>query len=332
MVNPEFEIRPSVLVGDTADVSLQRTLTVLRNEGLNPTVTVEYFPTTSGVFCGVKEIKLLLAKILPEVGVEVWAIDEGEKMDKDEVVIRIKAPYSSFGLYDTAICGTLSSSSSWSTAANECVEAANGIPVICTGSRYVHPLVSAILDYSSIIGGCLASSTILGSRLSGLTPSGDMPHSLPLLFGDTLKAVQAFDKHIPVDVPRIALVDTFKDEPEESIAVATLLRERLRGVRLDTPFERGGVTPALVHETRIRLDQAGFKHVEIFVSGGMNPSKIADFVNNDSPINTFTVGSYIANFSNLNFSSEIHEIDGRAVAKRGKLPGIKNNPKLGQIM
>ena len=35
---------------------------------------------------------------------------------------------------------------------------------------------------------------------------------------------------------------------------------------------------------------------------------------------------------NLNFSSEIHEIDRRAVAKRGKLPGIKNNPKLGQIM
>ena len=49
-------------------------------------------------------------------------------------------------------------------------------------------------------------------------------------------------------------------------------------------------------------------------------------------LNTFSVGSYIANFSNLNFSSEIHEIDGRAVAKRGKLPGIKNNPKLGQIM
>ena len=85
MVIPEFEIRPSVLVGDTADVSLQRTLTVLRNEGLNPTVTVEYFANNPGVFSGIKEIKLLLAKILPEVGVEVWAIDEGEKMVKNEV-------------------------------------------------------------------------------------------------------------------------------------------------------------------------------------------------------------------------------------------------------
>ena len=34
MVNTNFEIRPSILVGDTADVYLQRTLTILRNEGI----------------------------------------------------------------------------------------------------------------------------------------------------------------------------------------------------------------------------------------------------------------------------------------------------------
>ena len=40
MVNTPFDIRPSVLVGDTADVYLQRTLTILRNESINPTVTM----------------------------------------------------------------------------------------------------------------------------------------------------------------------------------------------------------------------------------------------------------------------------------------------------
>ena len=44
MVNHQFEIRPSILVGDTADVYLQRTLTILRNEGVNPTVTMEFYP------------------------------------------------------------------------------------------------------------------------------------------------------------------------------------------------------------------------------------------------------------------------------------------------
>ena len=39
---------------------------------------------------------------------------------------------------------------------------------------------------------------------------------------------------------RVALVDTFKDEAEESLNVARALGEKLRGVRLDTPAERGG--------------------------------------------------------------------------------------------
>ena len=42
MVNSEFEIKRSVLVGDTTDVYLQRTLTILRNENINPVVTIEF--------------------------------------------------------------------------------------------------------------------------------------------------------------------------------------------------------------------------------------------------------------------------------------------------
>ena len=51
---------------------------------------------------------------------------------------------------------------------------------------------------------------------------------------DTAKATLAFDKHMPPEVPRIALVDTFKDEPEESAIVAQAMDGRLQGVRLDT--------------------------------------------------------------------------------------------------
>ena len=44
---------------------------------------------------------------------------------------------------------------------------------------------------------------------------------------------------MPPDSPRIMLVDTFKDEVEETLRVAELLKERLDGIRLDTPSERG---------------------------------------------------------------------------------------------
>ena len=194
MVNPEFDIRPSVLVGDTADIYLQRTLTILRNEGINPVVTMEFFPERRGMFCGVKEVRALLSKVLPETGSEVWALEEGEMMEEKEVALRIKAPYSSFGLYETTICGILAPCSGWATSARECVEAAQGVPVVALAARHVHPNVVAVIDYSSVVGGCVSVSTTLGARLAGITPAGNMPHALPLLMGDTVKAIETQEK------------------------------------------------------------------------------------------------------------------------------------------
>ena len=332
MVTPDFETRPATLVGDTADIYLQRTLTILRNEGVNPVVTMEFFPDSDGIFCGILEVRSLLGKVLPEAGSEVWALGEGEPMAAKEVALRIKAPYSTFGLYETALCGTLASCSGWATAARQCVDAAQGVPVVASGARHVHPNVVALLDYASVVGGCVSCSTIQGARLAGVTPSGNMPHALPLLLGDTVKAAESFDRHMPQEVPRVALVDTFKDEAEESLNVAASLRERLRGIRLDTPPERGGVTPEMVMELRSRLDQAGFRHVEIFVSGAFTAERIGQFVEGNAPVNGFAVGSYISRARPNDFTADIHEIDGRPIAKRGRTPGITPSPRLDRVM
>ena len=332
MVSPEFDIRPSILVGDTADVYLQRTLTILRNEGINPAVTMEFFPGRRGVVCGIREVRALLSKILPETGTEVWALDEGVTVEAGEVALRIRAPYGSLGMYETTICGVLASCSGWAAAARECVEAAQGVAVVALGARHVHPNVAANIDYASVIGGCVSCSTILGARLAGVTPAGNMPHALPLILGDTVKAAQSFDRHMPLEVPRVAVVDTFKDEAEESLAVAQALGEKLRGVRLDTPPERGGVTPDLVKEVRARLDLAGFRHVEIFVSGGFTAERIGRFLEAGAPVDSFGVGSAISSAPPNDFTADIHEIDGKPIAKRGRTPGVTANPRLDRVM
>jgi len=332
MVNSEFEPRRPVLVGDTADVFLQRTLTILRNESINPVVTIEFSPYRSGVICGIPEVLALLAKVLPETGSEVWALEEGETVEAKEVSLRVKAPYGSVGLYETAICGILAASTAWATAARECVEAANSTPVIALGARHLHPNVAANLDYASIIGSCVSCTTIQGARLAGVTPAGNMPHALVLLMNDTVRAMEAFDRHMPQEVPRIALVDTFKDEAEEALNVAGVLKERLRGIRISTTLERGGVSPDLVKETRGRLNQAGFSHVEIMVSGGFTPEKIRQFMNAEAPVNVFGVGSYIASSPPNSFEADIHEIESRPIAKRGRIPGITSNPRLHRVM
>ena len=328
----EFEIGRSVLTGYTADNELHRALTILRNEGINPEVVVEFTAEREGVLCGISEVKTLLDRVLPETGREVWALEEGVPVAGGEVALRIRAPYASFGLFETAILGTLASCTGWATAATECVDAAEGIPVIAYGARHVHPEVVGVMDYSAVVGKCASSSSVVGQQLHGLTPSGTMPHSLVLLIGDTVRSILAFDKHMPPEVPRVALVDTFKDEAEEALDVAKALRERLRGIRLDTPKERGGVTPDLVKEIRARLDQGGYTHVDIFVSGGITPERIREFVDASAPVSVFAVGYYIAAASPISFTADIKEIDGHAIAKRGRIPGVTVNPRLSQVL
>ncbi len=109
-------------------------------------------------------------------------------------------------------------------------QAASPQPVISFGARHVHPHITDALDYAAIVGGCVGASTPAGARLAGLAPTGTMPHSLVLVIGDTVRAAEAFDRHVAADVPRIVLVDTFKDEAEESLRVAHALgRPALRG-------------------------------------------------------------------------------------------------------
>ena len=117
----------------------------------------------------------------------------------------------------------------------------------------MHPTIAGTLDYAAIVGGCVGCSSVIGATLAGVEASGTIPHALIIVMGDTASATLAFDRHMPPQVPRIALVDTFKDEPEEAVNVARAMGGRLQAVRLDTPGERGGVTAQLVKETRAWL-------------------------------------------------------------------------------
>jgi len=329
---PEFKPAPDVLSGDTADIYFVRTIDILREEGLNPTATMEVFCSRAGIVCGIEEVKALLTEVLPGGNREVWALDEGETMEAKEVVMRITAPYQSYGVYETAIVGILAHCSGWATAARECVAVAGVIPLISFGARHVHPSVAGVMDYSAVVGGCVGCSSIAGARMAGVTPAGTMPHALIIVVGDTVKATMLFDKHMPPEIPRVSLVDTFKDEAEESLRVAEALREKLQSVRLDTPSERGGVTVELVKEVRARLDQAGFKHVQIFVSGGVTPERITHFLERGAPVDGFGVGSYISGAKPIDFTADLHEIEGKPIAKRGRIPGITYNPRLKRVL
>jgi nicotinate phosphoribosyltransferase len=315
-------------------VYFARAASILEREGLDPLVTMEVFTRQDAVLCGIDEAKNLLGHVLAlcdPAEVHVEALDDGDRIGPKEVVLRIRARYLQFGLYETALLGMLAQSTGWATAARECVDIAAPAPVISFGARHVHPDITDVLDYAAIVGGCVGASTPAGARLAGLNPTGTMPHSLVLIFGDTVAAAEAFDRDLDADVPRIVLVDTFKDEAEETLRVAHALGDRLYGIRLDTPSERGRVTADLVKEVRARLDQEGYRHVKIVVSGGLNPERIAWFKEQGAPVDSFAVGSYISGATPIDFTGDIKEIDGRPIAKRGRIPGVTESPRLQPI-
>ena len=335
-IMPGIRRMPSrdILSGESADVYFARAEEILSKEGMDPAVAMEVFCRREAVLCGIDEAKNLLAHVLAAADPAetiVEALEDGDAIAPKEIVLRINARYRAFGLYETAMLGMLAQSTGWATAARQVVDAAAPEPVISFGARHIHPDVTDVLDYAAIVGGCVGASTPAGARLAGLSPTGTMPHSLVLIIGDTVKAAEAFDRDLEPDVPRIVLVDTFRDEAEESLRVAHALGDRLYGIRLDTPSERGRVTADLVHEVRARLDQAGFTHVKIVVSGGLTPERIGYFKTAGAPVDSYAVGSYISGATPIDFTGDIKEIDGRPIAKRGRIPGRTDSPRLKRV-
>lgn len=312
-----------ILQGLTTDVYFVKTYEILKELNMLETeVTVEIFARNYGVFCGLPEILALFN----DTGVELWSLNEGDFFQAKEVVMRIKGKYSNFGIYETALLGILASSCGWATAAKEVKEAAGDRPVIIFGARHVHPAVAPVMERSAIIGGMDGSSCILGAKLAGLEPKGTIPHSVILIVGDTLKVAETYDKIMSDEDLRVVLVDTFKDEAEETLRIAEAMQGRVQGVRLDTPSERGGVTPALVKEIRARLDQKDFKDIKIFVSGGLTPERIGQL--KAAGADSFGVGSYVSGAPAIDMTMDIKEIDGKPIAKRGRIPGITHTERL----
>lgn len=309
--------------GLTTDIYFVKTMQILRHMGLEKTkVTAEIFARKPGVFAGLQEATSLLA----EADVELWAMEEGESFAAKEVVMRISGSYDQFGLFETPLLGILASSSGWATAAREIMSVSGDSPVTVFGARHLHPAVAPVMEHAALIGGVGGASCILGAKTAGLEPVGTAPHALFLIVGNTVAAALAYDECMPESSSRLILVDTFKDEAEESLLVAEALKDRLAGIRLDTPSERGGVSAELVREVRVRLDQAGYADVKIFVSGGLTPTRLAEL--KAAGASAFGVGSYISGAHPIDMTMDLKEINEKSIAKRGRIPGLTATTRL----
>jgi nicotinate phosphoribosyltransferase len=314
-----------IVSGKTTDAYFERTLRILRTRRIHRRVSMEVRAAglpkgwSWAVLAGVEEALRLLSRLRRRIEVESAA--EGAIFRAGDPVMYVSGDYVDLCVFETPLLGMLCQASGIATTAARCRKAAGQKQLLSFGARRMHPAISPMIERAAFIGGCDGVACVAGARLIGETARGTMPHALVLCVGDTVEAARLFHAIIPAETaPTVVLIDTFQDEKFEAIRVADALGAALAAVRLDTPGSRRGDFRALLKEVRWELDLRGHRRVKLFVSGGINESTILEL---RDLADGFGVGTHISNAPTVDFAMDIVEMDGRPLAKRGKLSGLK---------
>jgi nicotinate phosphoribosyltransferase len=210
-------------------------------------------------------------------------------------VMKVRGRYRDFALLETTMLGVLTRASRVATNVYDLLQVCNGKPVLFFPARFDLPEVQAIDGYAYWVAverynhdygqqmAPLASTDAQASWWGG-KGGGTVPHALIACFmGDTAEAMVAYARHLPPDMPRIALVDFNNDSAGASVATLSAFwpyyraaleagdaeaqrRWTLDGVRIDTsgnlrdvslePDGLYGINPQLVRIVRAAMDSA----------------------------------------------------------------------------
>jgi nicotinate phosphoribosyltransferase len=308
--------------GRITDVYFERGVEILKAKGIDKWVKGEVRASVLpsdwswAVLAGVEEV----ANLFDGLPVNINCMPEGTVFEKEYPVLVLEGKYTDFAVYETPLLGLLCQASGIATKAARCKLAAGERGVYSFGARRMHPAIAPMIERNAFIGGCDGVAVTESAKLIGEAPIGTMAHALILTIGTEEETFRAFHEVIDPKVRRVALVDTFNDEKFASLKAAETLGKNLFGVRLDTPKSRRGDFPKILQEVRWELDLRGYDQVRIFVSGGLDEEQILEC----NPFaDAYGVGTAISNAPVVDFSFDLVEIEGKPLAKRGKLSGSK---------
>ncbi|MCP3741114.1 nicotinate phosphoribosyltransferase [Rossellomorea sp. BNER] len=350
LTNKTFKFDKRVKEGWFSAVYFLKTREIVKKYKPQSKITMQFFQKNHGVLCGTDEAIALLHTFAdnPEQ-LEIHSLKDGDEIHPFETVLTISGRYQDFGYLEGMIDGILARRTSVATNVYRVMKAAalSGTqkPVIFMGDRDDHFTQQSGDGYAAFIGGSTAQATNAMNEWWGKQGMGTMPHALIQLFnGDIVEATQAYKETFPND-ELIALADYNNDVITDSLKVARVFGDELKGVRIDTSrtmidkyflrnqhllgtFDPRGVNAELVHALRNELDSEGFQHVKIVVTGGFNEERITQFESNDVPVDVYGVGSSLLKI-NMGFTGDNVILDGKHQAKAGRK--LRWNPRLEKV-
>jgi nicotinate phosphoribosyltransferase len=324
--------------GYYADAYFNHARATLLQDGRHPRVVMQVFQKNDAYLGGMDEaIAILKLCSYDWDELTVHALYDGDRAAPWETVMTIEGDYTLFAHLETAYLGVLARRTLITTNVVQVLEAANGKPIIFMPARHDHHRVQTGDGYAAhvagrVVGAPIGVTTDEQASWWGGRGIGTVPHSLIASYGgNTVLAATKFAEWASDDVNITVLIDFENNSVQTALDVARALGSKLWGVRLDTSemlvdrslweelgdFKPTGVNERLVHKVRDALDNDGFEHVKIVVSGGFTIGKIEDFEEKSVPVDAYGVGSSLIRGSN-DFTADIVLTDGRPSAKVGR--------------
>ncbi|MBM7701176.1 nicotinate phosphoribosyltransferase [Metabacillus iocasae] len=346
LTNRTFKFDDRVKEGWFSAVYFLKTKEIVKEFKTDNIVTMQFFQKDHAVLCGTDEVIALIKAYAdkPE-DLEIYSLKDGDKIKPFETVLTITGPYQNFGFLEGVIDGILARRTSVATNVYNVVKAAGKKPVIFMGDRDDHFTQQSGDGYAAYMGGSTAQATHAMNEWWGKQGMGTMPHALIQLFnGDIVEATKAYHAKFPND-ELIVLVDYNNDVITDALKVAREFGDKLKAVRVDTSrtmidqhfvrhpevlgtFDPRGVNAELIFALREALDQEGFNHVKIVVSGGFTEERISKFEERHVPVDMYGVGSSLLKI-HIGFTGDNVLLNGNHVAKAGRR--YRPNPRLEKV-
>ncbi len=302
---------------DYTDKYFLRGKTILTKEGINPIVRYQVFARQDvQELKGVDEAAYFIKKTTGDKA-KVYALRNGQNYQANTPLMKIEGRVQNLIDLETVYLGILAGELTGQIDMDEVREKAKAIktaardkPVLYFGARHFHPALDEQIARICYEEGFAGTSTDIGAKAWNAKGQGTIPHALILAYraylkeqgiqgNPTIEATKAFDKYIDKKVPRIALIDTFNKEIDDTLATARAV-PNLDAVRIDTCGENyaqgaretnlpelpvtekylqgKGVTIQAVWKLRTRMIVEGFRDIGLVLSSGFNPRKTRNFM------------------------------------------------------
>lgn len=260
---------------------------------------------------------------------DMWAFKEGSVIFPQEPVIRIHANLIEAQIVEGLILNHINFQSLIATKTARVWLASKKGAIMEFGLRRAQGNDGAMsATRAAFIGGAAGTSNTLAGKLYDIPVMGTMAHSWIMAFPTELEAFEAYAKLYPNNaVFLIDTYDTLRSGIKNAIKVgAKLVEQGLNfGVRLDS-----GDISYLTTEVRKELDKAGFTQAKICVSNELTEEIIETLVQQNTPINSWGVGTHMVTGGNEASFTGVYKLAARFDKYSGKNePAMKfsDNPE-----